>query len=73
MKKLFAIILALVCCLSLMACSSGETIPGTTKPSQTQQSTKPSVDNATQATNTPHPIDTACRDTAPTEYVLLVR
>ena len=52
MKKLLAIILALACCLSLLACSSDETIPGTTEPSQTQQPTKPSADNsATQETN----------------------
>ena len=53
MKKLLAIILALACCLSLVACSSGETPPETTVPSQAQQSTKPSADRATQATNTP--------------------
>ena len=52
MKTLLAIILALACCLSLMACSSGATILGTTETSQTQQSTKPSADNATQATST---------------------
>ena len=51
MKKLLAIILALVCCLSLVACSSGETIPETTEPSQVQQSVKPSSDNTPQVTN----------------------
>lgn len=51
MKKLLAIILALACSLSLMACSTGETIPETTESSQTQQSSKPSADSATQATN----------------------
>ena len=51
MKKLLAIILALACCLSLMACSTGETIPETTESSQTQQSSKPSADSATQETN----------------------
>lgn len=50
MRKLLAIILALVRCLSLMACSSDETIMGTTAPSQAQQSTKPSADSATQET-----------------------
>ena len=53
MKKLLAIILALACCLSLMACSTGETIPETTESSQTQQSSKPSADSATQETNIP--------------------
>ena len=53
MKKLLAIILVLACCLSLMACSSGETILETTVPSQAQQSTKPSTDSETQETNTP--------------------
>lgn len=53
MKKLLAIILVLACCLSLMACSSDETIPETTVPSQAQQSTKPSTDSETQETNTP--------------------
>ena len=52
MKKLLAIILALACCLSLMACSTGETTPGTTESSQTQPPTKPSADSATQAPNT---------------------
>ena len=51
MKKLLAIILALACCLSLVACSSGETIPETTESSLTQQSTKPPSGNTTQATN----------------------
>ena len=54
MKKLLAIILALACCLSLMACSTGETIPETTESSQTQQSTKPSADSAPQETNKPN-------------------
>ena len=51
MKKLLAIILALACCLSLMACSTGETVPETTEPSQVQQSVKPPSDNTTQVTN----------------------
>lgn len=51
MRKLLAIILVLACCLSLAACSSGETAPETTEHSQTQQSTKPTSDSATQATN----------------------
>ena len=51
MKKLLAIILMLACCLSLVACSSGETILRTTEPSQVQQPTKPAADSATQATN----------------------
>ena len=45
MKKLLAIILVLACCLSLMACSSDETIPETTDPSQAHQSTKPTADS----------------------------
>lgn len=53
MKKLLAIILALACCLSLVACSTGETIPETTASSQTQQSTKPTSGNETQAPNAP--------------------
>ena len=53
MKKLLAIILALACCLSLVACSSGETIPETTEPSQMQQTTKASANKATQATKPP--------------------
>ena len=53
MKKLLAIILALACCLSLMACSTSGPIPETTGGSQTQLPTKPSADSATQATNTP--------------------
>ena len=55
MKKLFAIILLLACCLPLMACSADETIPETTTPSQVQQSTKPSPDSATRATEKPTP------------------
>ena len=54
MRKLLAIILALVYCLPLMACSSDETIMQTTAPSQAQQSTKPSADSATQETNNPN-------------------
>lgn len=53
MKKLFAIILALVCTLSMAACSSGETAPETTESSQIHQSTKPTSDSEAQATNTP--------------------
>lgn len=53
MKKLLAFILALVCCLSLMACSAGETVPGTTEPSQAQQSSKPISDGEKQETNQP--------------------
>ena len=53
MKKLLAIILTLACCLSLVACATGETSPETTRGSQAQQSTKPSSSNTTQATNTP--------------------
>ena len=53
MKKLLAIILALACCLSLMACSTSGPIPETTGSSQTQLPTKPSADSAMQATNTP--------------------
>ena len=51
MKKLLAIILALACCLSLMACSTDGTTQETTESSQTQLSTKPSADSATQETN----------------------
>ena len=51
MKKLFAIILSLACCLSLVACSLGETVPEKTEPLQTQQSTKLFPDSATQATD----------------------
>ena len=53
MKKLLAIILALACCLSLVACSSGEAIPETTEPSQAQQSSEPTSANTTQETNKP--------------------
>ena len=53
MKKLFAIILTLVCTLSMAACSSGETTPETTESSQTHQSSKPTSDSEAQATNTP--------------------
>ena len=53
MKKLLSIILALVCTLSVVACSTGETIPETTKSPQTQEPAKPSVDSATEAANTP--------------------
>ena len=49
MKKLFAIILALACCLALMACSTGETIPETTESTQAQQSTRPTADNSSNA------------------------
>lgn len=49
MKKLLTIILALACALSVAACSAGETVPETTDPSHTQQSSQTSEDSATQA------------------------
>ena len=45
MKKLLATILALACCLALMACSSGELILETTESTQAQQTTKPTADS----------------------------
>jgi hypothetical protein len=48
MKKLFAIILVLTCCLSLVACSLGEPTQ-TTQPSQTQESTDPATSGISPA------------------------
>ena len=52
MQKLLTIILAVACCLSLMACSSGEPAQ-TTQPSHPHQSTEPATNSTSTAASEP--------------------